>query len=70
MLQKQMKSVGLMDIYYMVGVTAIPHLGFGKLINSVSKEDIACHVTSGDQLHCTCSDFVGILFESLEKKRK
>jgi hypothetical protein len=27
-------------------------------------------VTIGDILHCTCSNFVKILFESLEKERK
>lgn len=31
-----------MDGYYVVGVTAIPYLGSGELINSVSKEDIVC----------------------------
>ena len=51
------ESAGLMDGYYVVGVTAIPYPGFGVLINIVSKEDIAYRVTISDIPHYTCPDF-------------
>jgi hypothetical protein len=34
------ESAGLMEGYYVVGVTAIPYPGFGVIINIVSKYDI------------------------------
>ena len=51
------KNIGLMDVYYVVGITAISYLGFGVIINMiVSKEDIIYCVTIGDIPHCTCPD--------------
>ena len=50
------KKAKLMDIYYVVGVIAIPYPIFGVLINVVSKEDIAYLVTTGDILRCICLD--------------
>ena len=45
-----------MDSYYVVGVIVISYAEFGMLINIVSKEDIAYHVTIDDIPHCTCPD--------------
>jgi hypothetical protein len=64
------ESAGLMDGYYVVGVTAIPYPGFGVLINIVSKEDISYRVTIGDIPHCTCPDFTKMSSQSLGKKGK
>ena len=51
------ESVELMEDYYVVGVTAIPYLGFGVIINIVFKHDIIYHVTIDDDhkniLSCT-----------------
>jgi hypothetical protein len=64
------ESAGLMDGYYVVGITVIPYPGFGVLINIVSKEDITYRVTIGDMPHCTCSDFTKMSSQSLGKKGK
>ena len=45
--KNEWESDGLMDSYYVIGVTAIPYPGFGVLINIVY-EDIAYCVTIGD----------------------
>jgi hypothetical protein len=63
-------SAGLMDRYYMVGITAIPYPRFGVLINIVSKEDITYRVTIGDMPHCTCFDFKKMSSQSLGNKEK
>ena len=42
------KSDELMDTYYVVGVTAISYLGFGVIINIVSKKDNSYYVAIGD----------------------
>jgi hypothetical protein len=59
-----------MDGYYVVGITAIPYLGFGVLINIISKEDITYRVTIGDMLYCSCPDFTKMSSQSLGNKRK
>ena len=59
-----------MDGYYVVGVTAIPCLGYGVIINIVSKEDITYRMTIGDIPHCTCPDFTKMFSQALEKKGK
>ena len=64
------KSAGLMNEYYVVGISAIPYPRFGVLINIVSKEDNTYRVTIGDMPHCTCHDFIKISSQSLGKKRK
>ena len=64
------ESAGLMDGYYVVGVTAIPYPGFGVIINIVSKQDITYHVTIGDIPHCTCPDFTKMSSHALGKKGK
>ena len=51
------ESAILMDIYYVVGVTAIRYSRFGILINIVSKKDITYLVTIVDMQYCTCLDF-------------
>ena len=40
-----------------LAITAIPYIGFGVLINIISKEDIAYCVTIGDIPYCICLDF-------------
>ena len=45
------ESVGLMDGYYVFGITAIPYPGFGVIMNIVSKEDITYRVTIGNIAH-------------------
>ena len=62
------ESVGLMDGYYVVGVSAIPYPGFGVIINIVPKHDITYHVTIGDIPHCTCLDFTKMSLHALGKK--
>ena len=62
------ESAGLMDGYYVVGITAIPYLGFGVLINIVSKEAITYRVTIGDMPHCSCPDFTKMSSQSLGSK--
>jgi hypothetical protein len=42
------ESTRLMDRRFVVGVTPIPYLGFGVIINIVSKEDAACFVITDD----------------------
>jgi hypothetical protein len=64
------ESVGLMDGYYVVGITAIPYPEFGVLINIVSKEDMTYRVTIGNIQHCTCPDFTKMSSQSLENKGK
>jgi hypothetical protein len=64
------ESVGLMDGFYVVGITVIPYPGFEMLINIVSKENIIYCVTIGDLPHCTCSDFTKMSSQSLGKKDK
>jgi hypothetical protein len=64
------ESAGLMDGYYVVGITAIPYPGFEMLINIVSKEDITYRVTIGDMPHCTCFDFKKMSSQSLGNKEK
>ena len=64
------ESVGLMNDYYVVGVTAISYPRCEVLINIVSKEDIAYCVTIGDILQCTCLDLTKMLAQSLGRKGK
>jgi hypothetical protein len=64
------ESAGLMEDYYVVGVTAIPYPGFGVIINIVSKHDITYHITIGDILHCTCPDFTKMSSHAFGKERK
>jgi hypothetical protein len=64
------ESAGLMEGYYVVGITAISYPGFGVIINIVSKHDITYHVTIGDISHCTCPDFTNMSSHALGKKRK
>jgi hypothetical protein len=45
------ESVGLMDGYYVVGITVISYPRFGVLINIVFKEDITYRVTIGNIAH-------------------
>ena len=52
------ESVGLIDSYYVVGVTVIPYPSYGVIINIVSKEDITYRIIIGDIPHCTCPDFM------------
>jgi hypothetical protein len=68
--KNKLKSVVLMDGYYVFGITAIPYPGFGVLINIVSKDDITYRVTIGDMPHCTCPDFTKMSSQSLRKKEK
>ena len=51
------ENVRLIHGYYVVGIISIPYLGFGVLINIISKEDITYCVTIGDMPYCTCPDF-------------
>ena len=62
------ESAGLMEGYYVVGVTAIPYPSFGMIINIVSKHDITYHVTIGDIPHCTCLDFTKMSSQTLGNK--
>ena len=64
------ESAGLMDGYYVVGVTAIPYPSFDVIIHIVSKEDIAYRVTIGDIPHCTCPNFMKMSSQALGKKGK
>ena len=64
------ESAGLIEGYYVVGVTAIPYPGFEVIINIVSKQDITYHVTIGDIPYCTCLDFMKMSSQTLEKKGK
>lgn len=61
------KSALLMDGYYVV--IAIPYVGFGVIINIISKEDTSYHVTIGDIPQYTCPDFTkmssGVLGEKM-----
>ena len=56
-----------MDGYYVVGIIAIPYIGFGLVINIVSKEDIAYRVTIGNITYCTCLDITKMSFLCLGK---
>ena len=60
------ESVGFMDGYYMVGVTAIPYPCYGVIINIFSQKDITYHITMDDIPHCTCSDFTKMSSQALE----
>lgn len=51
------ESAGLIDRYYVVGVTIIPYIGFRVTINIVSKEGVTYHVTLGNIPQCICPDF-------------
>jgi len=64
------ESAGLMDGYFVVGVTAIPYPRFGVIINLVSKEDITYRVTIADIPHCICPDFTKMSSHALGKKGK
>ena len=64
------ESVGFLDNYYEVGVTAIPYPRFKVIINIISKEDIVYCVTIGDIHHCTCHDFTKMPSQALGKERK
>jgi hypothetical protein len=64
------ESVGLMDSYYVVGVTALPYPCYGVIINIVSKEDIIYRITIGDIPHCTCPEFTRMSSQALGKKGK
>jgi len=62
------ESAGLMDGYFVVGVTAIPYLRFGVIISHVSKDDITYRVTIADIPHCICLDFTKMSSHALGKK--
>ena len=64
------ESDGLMDIYYVVGVTTILYLEFGVIVNIISKEDNFYCITIGDLPQCTSLDFVKLSSMALGKKRK
>ena len=64
------ESVGLMDDYYVVGVTAIPYHGYGVIVNIVVKEDITYRITIGGIPHCTCPNFTKMSSQALGKKGK
>ena len=67
------KKIGraiLMDGYYVVEVTTTSYLGFGVIINIVSKEDITYRVTIGDIPRCTCPNFTKMSSHALKKKGK
>ena len=64
------ESIGLMDGYYVVGVTTIPYPGFGLLFNIISEDDIKYRVTIANKPHCTCPNFTKMSSQSLGKKRK
>ena len=59
-----------MDGYYVVVMIAIPYQGFGVIINIVSKEDNAHHVTIGDIPQCTCPNFTKMSCLTFIMKRK
>ena len=59
-----------MDMYYVVGVTAISHPKFGVIINIVSKVDNSYRVAIGDILQCICLDFIKMSFMALGNKGK
>ena len=61
------ESAGLMDGYYMVGVTTIPYPGYGVIIKIISKEDIIYRMTIGDIPHCTCPELTKMSFQALRK---
>ena len=61
------ESVGLMDIYYVVVVNAIPYPGYGVIMNIVSKEDITDRITIGDIPPCKCLDFMKMSSQALGK---
>ena len=69
-LQKQIGECGTYEQLLRGGVSAILCPWFGVIINIVSKEDIAYHVTIGDIPHCTCLDFTKMSSKSLCKKMK
>ena len=54
----------------MVGITAIPYLGYEMIIDIVSKEDITYRITIGDIPHCMCPDFTKMSSQALGKKGK
>ena len=54
------KTDGLMNEYYVVRVIAITCLGFGVIINIISKDDSSYHVTIDDISHCTCPYFTKV----------
>jgi hypothetical protein len=64
------ESARLIEGYYVVGVTAIPYMGLGVIINIVSNHDITYHVTFGNIPHCTCLDFTKMSSHALGKKGK
>ena len=65
---KKGDSVKFMEGYYVVGVTTIPYLGFGVIINIVSKEDNSYRVTIIDIPHCTTQTSRKCLLTFLEKE--
>ena len=67
---KKWESAGLMDGYYVVVMIAIPYQGSGVIINIVSKEDNAHHVTIGDIPQCTCLNFTKMSCLTCIMKRK
>ena len=63
-------SAKLMDIYHVVGITAVLYPRFGTLINIVSKKDITYCVIIGKIPYCTCLDFTKIPSRYSQKKGK
>ena len=55
---------------YVVGVTAILYIGYGVVINIVSKEVSHIHIIIGNIPHCKCPDFIKISSQALGKKMK
>ena len=51
------KSAWLMDGYYVINIIVIPYVGFGVIINIISKEDKSYRVTIGDIPQYMCVDF-------------
>ena len=64
------ENAGLMDGYYVVGITAISYPSYGVIINIVSKKDTTYRITIGDIPHCTCQDFTKMSSQGLGKKWK
>ena len=64
------ESDGLMDIYFVVGVTTIPYPKFGVIINIIFKEDNSYCVTIGDIPQSRCLNFIELSSMALEQKGK
>jgi hypothetical protein len=64
------ESACLMDGTYITAVTAIPHPGFGAVINLVSKSDQTYVVSISSFPGCSCPDFKTMETTSLGRHRK